>query len=203
LTGRRGRRNATVVAKEYASQQDLEDGDLMPLNYLEQLASEWYEFQGYFVRRNVRVGRRSRGGHEGELDIVGFRPASNDAGAALLHVETSMDADSWAQREAKFRKKFQVGERYIRGLFEGLALPDTVIEKVVILGFGSRVRHETIGGAKILLLEDLLAEILHKLKTLSWWSHSIPEGYPILRTLQVVAAYGGRLAAVLAEGGKP
>lgn len=32
-------------------------------NYLEQLASEWYEFQGYFVRRNIRVGRRLEGGH--------------------------------------------------------------------------------------------------------------------------------------------
>ena|SRR6516164_6044627 len=26
------------------------------------------EFQGYFVRRNVRVGLRTGGGHEGELD---------------------------------------------------------------------------------------------------------------------------------------
>jgi hypothetical protein len=34
---------------------------------LEQLVAEWYEFQGYFVRRNVRVGRRLKGGHDGEL----------------------------------------------------------------------------------------------------------------------------------------
>ena len=29
----------------------------MPGNYLEQLVAEWYEYQGYFVRRNVLVGK--------------------------------------------------------------------------------------------------------------------------------------------------
>jgi len=32
------------------------------INFLEQLAAEWYEFRGYFVRRNVRVGPRPKGG---------------------------------------------------------------------------------------------------------------------------------------------
>src|SRR5690349_2182454 len=43
-------------------------------NFLEQLVAEWYEFQGYFVRRNVRVGPRAGGGHAGELDVVAFHP---------------------------------------------------------------------------------------------------------------------------------
>lgn len=62
----------------------------MPSNYLEQLAAEWYEYQGYFVRRNIRVGLRKQGGYEGELDVVAFHPGR----VALVHIETSMDADS-------------------------------------------------------------------------------------------------------------
>ena len=44
------------------------------MNFLEQLVAEWYEFNGYFVRRNVKVGPRAKGGHDGELDVVAFHP---------------------------------------------------------------------------------------------------------------------------------
>jgi hypothetical protein len=39
-------------------------------NFLEEIVAEWYEYKGYIVKRNERVGRRKPGGHEGELDIV-------------------------------------------------------------------------------------------------------------------------------------
>jgi hypothetical protein len=55
------------------------------INFLEQLAAEWYEFRGYFVRRNIRVGLRPRGGYESELDVVAFDP---DKGH-LVHIEAS------------------------------------------------------------------------------------------------------------------
>ena len=32
------------------------------MDHLEQLAAEWYEHRGYFLRRNIRVGRRDLGG---------------------------------------------------------------------------------------------------------------------------------------------
>ncbi len=34
-------------------------------NHLEQLISEWLEFKGYFVHRNVKVGKLAHGGHAG------------------------------------------------------------------------------------------------------------------------------------------
>ena len=37
----------------------------MASNFLEELVAEWYEYKGYFVRRNVRVGPRAKGGYEG------------------------------------------------------------------------------------------------------------------------------------------
>lgn len=52
------------------------------MNYLEQLISEWYEYQGYFVRRNVLVGKRSDGGWECELDVVAFHPTKKHLGPA-------------------------------------------------------------------------------------------------------------------------
>lgn len=58
----------------------------MAHNYLEQLVAEWYEYQGYFVRRNILVGKRDKGGHECELDVVAFNPETQH----LVHVEPSM-----------------------------------------------------------------------------------------------------------------
>jgi hypothetical protein len=46
-------------------------------NHLEDLVAEWYQFQGFFVRRNIQVGKRLRGGYECELDIVAFQPRGN------------------------------------------------------------------------------------------------------------------------------
>jgi hypothetical protein len=66
------------------------------INFLEQLVAEWYEFNGYFVRRNVMVGRRSGGGWECELDVVALHPKKK----RLVHIETSMDAASWGTRES-------------------------------------------------------------------------------------------------------
>ncbi len=63
----------------------------MAANHLEQLLAEWYEFQGYYLRRNVLVGKRPQGGYACELDIVGFHPVTRH----LIHIEASLDADSW------------------------------------------------------------------------------------------------------------
>jgi hypothetical protein len=42
------------------------------MNHLEQLASEWLEYNDYIVRGSIPVGPRPQGGYEGELDVVGF-----------------------------------------------------------------------------------------------------------------------------------
>ena len=61
----------------------------MASNYLEQLVAEWYEYQGYFIRRNVLVGKREQGGYECELDVVAFHPETKQ----LVHIEPSTDAE--------------------------------------------------------------------------------------------------------------
>ena len=160
----------------------------MASNYLEQLAAEWFEYRGYFVRRNIRVGPRVGGGHEGELDVVAYDPSTSE----LLHVETSMDADSWAEREKRCLRKFQTGERYIRALFHGIS-SKTPIEKIAIFGLGSRKNHKVVGGGTVKLVDEFVADILADLATVSWYKRAVPEQYPIIRTLQVVSEFRGSL----------
>jgi hypothetical protein len=130
-------------------------------NFLEELISEWYEYQGYFVRRNVLVGKRTKGGHECELDIVAFNPEKK----VLLHAEPSMDTDSWQKRELRYAKKFKAGKKYIPELFKHLDVP-TQIDQIAIFVFGSKKTYQTIGG-KIILLPEHLSEIFSSLKSRS------------------------------------
>ena len=68
------------------------------MNFLEQLVAEWYEYQGFFVRRNIKFGGaagQSKGGHSGEIDVLVYRPKDG----AIVHIETSSDFDSWEKRK--------------------------------------------------------------------------------------------------------
>jgi len=164
----------------------------MQTNFLEELVAEWLEYTGHIVKRNERVGRRAKGGHEGELDVVAFEPKTKH----LIHVETSTDADSWANREKRFAKKFKSGAKYIKALFEGLTIPDEV-EKKAIFAFGSDKNHKTIGGGQVVLAEDYILEILRELKGTSFLSRAVPEKYPILRVLQMITEHRGKVVGEL------
>ena len=165
-------------------------------NYLEQLIAEWYEFQGYFVRQNILVGKREKGGYECELDIVAYHPSER----RLVHLEPSMDADSWANRELRFRKKFEAGRKYIPTLFEGFTIPEK-IEQVAVLVFASKVTHQEIGGGRIILIQEILRDIFHSLRNQKIASSAIPEHLPILRSFQLVSDYRKIINEVWSENG--
>lgn len=153
-------------------------------NFLEQLTREWYEYQGYFVRQNVKVGPRPRGGYECELDVVAFHPRLQH----LVHVEPSMDANSWATREKRYTKKFAAGREYIPQLFDGVELPDN-IDQIALLVFASATNHPTLGGGRVMILDEFLAEILKGLAETGVAKSAVPEQLPIVRTLQFVSHY--------------
>jgi hypothetical protein len=153
----------------------------MACNHLEQLISEWYDWKGYIVRRNVKVGKRTKGGYEGELDVVAFHPAKNH----LVHVEPSTDTQSWSKREVKFKRKFEAGEKYIPKLFDGFTLPPE-IEQYAVLVQGSKANHQTVGGKKFILVGELLQNILKDVRKHGFLSSAVSEQWPILRTLQLV-----------------
>jgi hypothetical protein len=154
------------------------------VNFLEQLVAEWYEFNGYFVRRNVKVGPLARGGYECELDVVAFHPEKKH----LVHVEPSTAAESWKQREVKFAKKFKAGSKYIPTLFSGLDVPPK-IEQIALLVFGSNRDRATVGGGRLLMISELMAQIRDVVISRPVESAAVPEQYVILRSLHFAAHY--------------
>jgi hypothetical protein len=171
--------------ESYAEHQ--KKGDLVALNFLEQLVAEWYEFRGYFVRRKINVGPSLKGKFEFELDIVAFHPGKPH----LVHIESSMDATSWDQREKRYTAKFGAGRKHIPSLFSGFDLPE--IDQIALLVFAGKLRVPTLGGGKVLLIQDFMNEIRSDaewgLATRSVRNRSVPEQYVILRSLQFATNY--------------
>lgn len=153
-------------------------------NHLEQLTAEWLEHRGYFVRQSVLVGPRPKGGYEGELDIVAVNPTTGH----LIHVECSLDADSWTKRETKFSQKFERGRRFVPSLFAGLDIPSQ-LDQVALLLFAGEVRTE-IGGGRVVRVADFVSEITSHLAKYHPARSAVPSGLPLLRTLQFAAHFG-------------
>jgi len=149
-------------------------------NHLEQLVAEWLELKGYFVRRNVKVGKLSRGGHEGELDIVAYHPIDNH----LIQIEPSIDAHTWDKREQRFQKKFNAGRKHIiREIFPWLP-HNNKFEQWAVL-WGSDKNHSEVGGGKVIPIWRLYQMIAKDVIAIGPpTSNAIPEQFPLLRTMQ-------------------
>lgn len=157
------------------------------MNHLKSLATEWLDYNGYFVRTGVRVGKRPKGGWSGELDVVALHPERRH----FLHVECSSDAWTWGHREAVFKRKFEIGGTHGRELFSGLDLP-AALDQVVLHGFaGAPERHRDLGGGRLVTAQELVAEILGALPPSA--KSAVPEKYPLLRTLQIVKMAGAAI----------
>jgi len=55
------------------------------MSHLEALIAEYYDWKGYLVKRNIKVGRLKHGGWEMELDVVAYDPNTKH----LIHLEPS------------------------------------------------------------------------------------------------------------------
>ena len=160
----------------------------MPTNFLEQLVAEWYEYRGYFVRRNIKVGRRAAGGFESELDVVAFHPQRRH----LVQIEPSMDTDSWEIREKRYTAKFAAGRRHIPDLFAGFPeLPG--LDQIAIFALASTKNHRTVAGGQIMSISDLMLEIRDNAE---WGVRhrrvdkvAVPEQFTILRSMQFAAHF--------------
>ena len=149
------------------------------MNHLETLTAEWLDYNGYFVRTAVKVGKRAEGGWDGELDVVGFHPAHRH----FLHVECSIDANTWENREKTFERKFTMGREHARNLFSGMELP-TALDQVVVHGYAAAAnQHRGLGGGRLVTSQELTAEIITGVPA-TIWTNAVPEKYPLLRTLQ-------------------
>jgi hypothetical protein len=151
------------------------------MSHLESLISEYLEWQGYLVRRNTKVGRLGHGGWEMELDVVGFHPRDKH----LIHYEPSIDALSWEKREARYRKKFEAGKRYILKDLFGWLPEDTKIEQVAVFPNHPKGR-DAIAGGRIVSVDEFMSEVKKRVaKCGPMLCSAISEQYPLLRTIQM------------------
>lgn len=155
----------------------------MSVNHLETLVAEWYEFRGYFVRRNVQVGKRPNGGYDCELDIVAFHPERKE----LIQIEPSLDTDAWDKRELRYRKKFDAGRRHIPALFRGVEVPEK-IDQIALFVYGGGGRTK-VGGGTVMFIREFMAAVHAEISPRRVNSAAVPEGFPHLRTLQFASQY--------------
>ena len=151
------------------------------MSHLEDLIAEYYDWRGYLVKRNVKVGRLSHGGWEMELDVVAYHPHTGH----LVHVEPSVDAHPWETRERRFKKKIGAGKKYIfEEVFTWLD-PATPVDRIAVLVSHPKGRDQ-LAGAKIISIDEFMAEVVAVVRARGKVAkNAIPEQYPLLRTLQL------------------
>ena len=148
--------------------------------HLEVLVAEYLDWQGFLVKRNVKVGRLSHGGWEGELDVVGYKPDEQK----IVHYELSLDASPWSVREARYEKKMKAGRTHIqKTLFPWL--PSTVkIEQIA--AFPTIGNRTSLAGAELMTVDAIVQEIVSAVsKQGRAASNAISEYYPLLRAIQL------------------
>jgi hypothetical protein len=151
------------------------------MSHLEALIAEYLEWQGYLIRRNMKVGRRTKGGWDMELDVVGYHPQRNK----ITHYEPSIDALGWTERAARYEKKFQLARKYMFTEVFSWLDPSTQVEQIAVFYDHPKGR-DTIAGGKIMSIDELVAEIRAKVISCGpMISNAIPQLYPLLRTIQM------------------
>ncbi|MBI3158450.1 MAG: hypothetical protein HYZ26_02490 [Chloroflexi bacterium] len=151
------------------------------MSHLEDLLYEYLDWQGYLVKRNIKVGRRAKGGWEMELDLVGHHPITGD----LLHLEPSLDADSWPKRESRYRKKFDAGRKYIFTAIFAWLPPATPIRQFAIFPDHPKGR-STLAGGMLVSADEIMFEIRKKvMQEGKMINKAIPEQFLLLRTIQL------------------
>jgi len=155
------------------------------MNFLEEIAAEWYEYSGYFVRSNIKTLKREKGGWDGEIDVLAFHPGDKE----LIHVETSGDAAPWPARKDRFlNKKFVYGHKdYERIVGAGIS----EVQKIAVVGY-CRMTEFSLDwrdDIEVFLVPKFLQMIADDLRNKNLMRQGVPEGYPLLRTIQMITYY--------------
>ncbi len=157
------------------------------MNFLESLVAEWYAYSGYFVRSNPRTRKRQKGGWDVELDVLAYLPSAQ----RLIHIETSGDANTWPKRKERFmKKKFILSHEEYESVI-GSSI--NAIEKIAIVGWSSTKSDLNWGDdIKVVLIPQLFEEITTKLRATPHSKQIVPEGFPLLRAIQLALAFEKR-----------
>lgn len=149
---------------------------------MEQLVAEWYAYKGFFVRTNIKFGKRPKGGYEGEMDVVAFEPKDQ----VLIHIETSADSDSWDQRKTRFQRKFRSAKKHYKNVFKWNYAQ---VKQIAVVGYSEIPRNVNFGrDISIMSIPKLMEEIKSEIKHINPTNAVIPEGYGLLRAIQFATA---------------
>ena len=151
------------------------------MDYPKRLAREWYEYQGYFVRRAVRVGLTTDGRHPCELSLVAFHPLLRH----VVQIEPYASREPSELHDAYFRTKFDAGKTYLHRLFG--TSPPLHVEQIALVDCRLSPSQETIGGGRVVRLEDLISQILKAIAPLEAGGEPVREQWPLIRTLQLIS----------------
>lgn len=155
------------------------------MNFLEELAAEWYEYRGYFVRTNIKARKRAKGGWDAELDLLAYAPSEEK----LLHIETSGDADSWPKRRKRFETKKFIFKREEYENILGSSVRE--VKKIAIVGYPRSTKADlNWEDIEVVLVSQFIKEIAFYLGQIDPLKEAVPEGYPLLRSIQMALAYG-------------
>ncbi|MBI3877461.1 MAG: hypothetical protein HY300_16145 [Verrucomicrobia bacterium] len=156
------------------------------MNFLEQLAAEWFAYLGYYVRTNVKTNKRKKGGWANEIDVLAVKPAEGE----LIHAETSWDSSKWPARKARFlNKKFVYSRKQYEELV-GIRL-QAVKKLAIVCGSKSSKADLNWGNdIEVKLIPVFVAEIASTLRTKNPLQEIVPEGYPRLRAMQFAIHFG-------------
>lgn len=151
------------------------------MNHLEELVREYYEYQGWFVRTNVRFNKLSHGGYKGEADVLALNPDPNSA--ELVHVECTEAAFSDSDLKNLADKKFQLTNAQYAQL---LGFQVKTVLRVFIVG-QSGVSKEGLmpTGVKHKSLKAFFKEVNDSISK-DFLQKAVPESFPLLRTMQLV-----------------
>jgi hypothetical protein len=156
------------------------------MNFLEQLAGEWFAYKGYFVRTNIKLNKRSMGGWDNELDVLAYSAKTGE----LIHAESTWDAASWPKRKERFLTKKFV---YTHAEYEALVgVKIERVRKIALVGLGQSTKSDLDWGRSIevVLIPHFIAEIAKELTSKNPLNDIVPEGFPRLRAMQFALWYG-------------
>lgn len=168
------------------------------MNFLEEIAAEWYEYKGFFVRTNIKFGRRAMGGYVGEMDVVGYKPETSE----FIHIEASTDALAWIKRKERFERKFTDARKYYMEIFPFKEM-GMKPKQIALVSFNANNNPESNiwkstapnnspwGDIQIEVLQipTFFNQINTELKNKNPQNDAIPETYPLLRAVQYSTFY--------------
>ena len=153
------------------------------MNFLERLVADWYGHQGYLVQTNMRFGKRTNGGYDGEMDVL----AVNLKNRSLVHVETSSDADSWDERRERVIRKFKNVEKHY---LSDSGLEFKVTRLAVVGARKPKKQPIAIDGIEVISIDELMRRIKEYVGRLNPASEAVPEGFGYLRAIQFAVWFG-------------